>query len=70
VKESTEVFVAIEAMANNDRLRSIVHDGAATLRVVTGPELCLEGEYWTNRKSTGEIHLKRATTETADGFSE
>jgi hypothetical protein len=40
------------------RDRSIVHDGAAIFRIITEPERRLEGEYWTNRKSTGEMRLR------------
>jgi hypothetical protein len=40
------------------RDRSIVHDGAALLRIVNDGVRRLEGEYWTNRKSTGEMVLK------------
>lgn len=52
------------------RDRSAVHDGAAKFRVVSAPELRLEGEYWTNRKSTGEMHLTRRSRELVDGYSE
>jgi hypothetical protein len=37
------------------RERSAVHDGATTLRLLSGSPMRLEGEYWTNRKSTGEL---------------
>lgn len=40
------------------RHRSIVHDGAAVLRIISDGERRLEGEYWTNRKSTGEMRLR------------
>jgi SMODS-associating 2TM, beta-strand rich effector domain len=40
------------------RGRSPIHDGAAILRIITTPERSLEGEYWTNRKTTGTISLK------------
>lgn len=40
------------------RDRSAIHDGAAILRVIPGTERKLEGEYWTSRKTTGDIHLK------------
>ena len=52
------------------RDRSVVHDGAAVLRVITATELRLEGEYWTNRKSTGEMNLTRSSTKLVDGFQE
>lgn len=40
------------------RDRLAIHDGAAILRIGNGPERSLEGEYWTNRRTTGEISLK------------
>jgi SMODS-associating 2TM, beta-strand rich effector domain len=40
------------------RERSIVHDGAAVLRIISNPQRALEGEYRTNRKSTGELSLR------------
>jgi SMODS-associating 2TM, beta-strand rich effector domain len=40
------------------RERSIVHDGAAVLRIIGNPQRALEGEYRTNRKSTGELSLR------------
>ena len=40
------------------RNRSPRHDGAAILRIITTPERSLQGEYWTNRKTTGTISLK------------
>lgn len=52
------------------RDRSVVHDGAAMLRVVTTPELRLKGEYWTNRKSTGEMELTRSSRKLSDEFQE
>jgi len=42
----------------NARGRSPIHDGAANLRIITTPERSFEGEYWTNRKTTGTISLK------------
>ena len=39
------------------RERSEIHDGAAILKV-NESERTLEGEYWTSRKTTGEIRLK------------
>ena len=42
----------------NVRDRSVIHDGAAILKVITEPEKSLEGEYWTNRKTTGDISVK------------
>lgn len=42
----------------NVRDRSAIHDGAAILKVITEPEKSLEGEYWTSRKTTGDISVK------------
>lgn len=42
----------------NVRDRSVIHDGAAILKVITEPEKSLEGEYWTSRKTTGDISVK------------
>lgn len=39
------------------RERSAIHDGAALLRIIKKPRLSLEGEYWTNRKTIGEMTL-------------
>lgn len=39
------------------RDRSAIHDGAASLRIITVPQHLLEGEYWTSRKTIGELHL-------------
>lgn len=50
------------------RERSIVHDGAAVLRIVNGAARKLEGEYWTNRKSTGDLHLGYASANLVDAF--
>jgi hypothetical protein len=42
----------------NVRDRSAIHDGAAILKVITGLDRVLEGEYWTSRKTTGDICVK------------
>lgn len=42
----------------NVRDRSAIHDGAAILKVITEAERKLEGEYWTSRKTTGDISVK------------
>jgi hypothetical protein len=39
------------------RDRSAIHDGAAVLKIVRTPKRILEGEYWTSRKTRGEITL-------------
>ena len=52
------------------RERSEIHLGAAILRIVKGATLTLEGEYWTSRKTTGDMHLKFKSRKLADGFSQ
>lgn len=52
------------------RERSVVHDGTALLEIITNPSRALRGEYWTNRKSTGEIDLKFRSKELLQGFPE
>ena len=52
------------------RDRSIVHDGAAALRVITMPVLSLEGEYWTNRRSSGDIRVEFVSRRIAESFQE
>lgn len=50
------------------RDRSIVHDGATVLRIIRKPDRRLEGEYWTTRKSTGDLQLKYESAACAEGF--
>lgn len=50
------------------RDRSPIHDGAAILRISEKPELCLEGEYWTSRQTTGDIKLTFKSRELLQGF--
>ena len=52
------------------RDRSEIHDGAAILRIVTEPQRALEGEYWTSRKTTGDMRLTFKSRELAGGFSQ
>jgi hypothetical protein len=40
------------------RDRMAIHYGAAILQIGNGPSRSLEGEYWTSRRTTGEILLK------------
>ncbi len=40
------------------RDRIAIHDGAAILRIVGRRRQLLEGEYWTSRRTTGDISLK------------
>ena len=41
----------------NVRDRSAIHDGASILKIIRKPNKCLEGEYWTSRKTRGDINL-------------
>ena len=41
----------------NVRDRSAIHDGAAILKIILEPTRKLEGEYWTGRKTTGDISV-------------
>jgi len=50
------------------RDRSEIHDGAAILKIVTTP-LSLEGEYWTSRKTRGDIEVKLLSRKLAERFS-
>ncbi|HXM97627.1 MAG TPA: hypothetical protein VN982_04065 [Candidatus Dormibacteraeota bacterium] len=50
------------------RDRSTMHDGAASLRVVTTPQAALEGPYWTSRCTSGDISLKFRSAELHEGF--
>lgn len=50
------------------RSRSPRHDGAAILRIITTPERSLQGEYWTNRKTTGTISLTFRSKNLSESF--
>lgn len=50
------------------RDRSEIQDGAAILRIVTEPQRALEGEYWTSRKTTGDMRLTFKSKKLASGF--
>jgi hypothetical protein len=52
----------------NIRERSAVHDGAASLRVISTPSRALEGEYWTSRCTAGEVKLKYLSKALLDDF--
>jgi len=39
------------------RDRSEIHDGAAILKIIKRPARMLEGEYWTSRKTRGDMTL-------------
>ena|SRR5437879_7695047 len=50
------------------RDRSEIHDGAAILTFVKGPERVLTGEYWTSRKTTGDLQVIFKSKKLEDGF--
>lgn len=52
------------------RSRSEIHDGAANLKIIETSGLALHGEYWTSRKSTGSVKLKRVSTKLSDCYIE
>jgi hypothetical protein len=52
------------------RDRSAMHDGAAILKIITSPQKCLEGEYWTSRKTRGEIKVEYLTKDLVEQFLE
>jgi SMODS-associating 2TM, beta-strand rich effector domain len=47
------------------RFRSEIHDGAAILTIKEENGLVLEGEYWTGRKTTGEMMFRRVSRRTS-----
>jgi SMODS-associating 2TM, beta-strand rich effector domain len=47
------------------RFRSEIHDGAAILTVREDDGMVLDGEYWTSRKTTGEMTFKRVSKTTS-----
>jgi hypothetical protein len=51
------------------RDRSEIHEGAAILKVVMKPKRVLEGQYWTDRRTTGDIQVLFKTKKPADRFS-
>jgi hypothetical protein len=50
------------------RDRSVIHDGAAHLRIVTNPLRMLEGEYWTSRCTTGDMKLRFSSHQLLESF--
>jgi len=52
----------------NVRERSVVHQGTTSLDYITNPERKLVGEYWTNRRTTGQLELSFYSTELLEGF--
>jgi len=52
------------------REESEIHDGAAILQIIKTSSRSLEGEYWTSRKSTGEMKFQFETKVIAEKFVE
>lgn len=52
------------------RHRSEIHYGSARLRITLKPEQILEGEYWTDRKSTGHMKLTFFSCDLIERFPE
>ena len=50
------------------RDRSAIHDGAAALRIITAPSRLLKGEYWTSRRTTGEMSFAFLEKSIAQSF--
>jgi hypothetical protein len=48
------------------RDRSTPHDGTVLLRIIGSPVRRLEGEYWTQRQTTGTVTLTYRTAEVLD----
>jgi hypothetical protein len=52
------------------RDHSEIHYGSARLRITTKPKLLLEGDYWTDRKSTGHMTLHFVSRDLIEGYPE
>jgi len=50
------------------RDRSERHTGAAILKLATQPQMRLQGEYWTSRKTTGEMSFEFEGRRIAEAF--
>lgn len=48
--------------------RSEIHDGAASLKIITKPTRCFEGIYWTSRKTRGDIALQFESKKLVEKF--
>jgi hypothetical protein len=51
------------------RDRSQMHEGAVILKMVRKPKRVLEGQYWTDRKTTGDIQVLFRSKNLMDRFS-
>lgn len=52
------------------RERSEIHDGASVLQIIKNQNRLLEGEYWTSRKSTGEMKFEFESKVVVEKFIE
>ena len=68
-KEKHLVYSYNNTPRTSIRERSPIHDGTATLLVVGNPPKELRGEYWTNRKTTGELYVSFTSRSLAEHFN-
>lgn len=50
------------------RHRSEIHDGAAILSLIREPVRVLKGDYWSSRKTTGDMQIMFKSRKLEDGF--
>jgi hypothetical protein len=74
IDESSDVKRFIYTYTNKPkasvRHRSEYHDGTANLRIIGGSQNKMEGDYWTTRKSTGDIEVEFVQKKLVSSFSE
>jgi len=46
-----------------------MHEGAVILKMVTKPKRVLEGQYWTDRRTTGDFQVLFKSKNLMDRFS-
>jgi hypothetical protein len=72
--ETTDVKRFIYTYTNKPkasvRHRSEFHDGTANLTIIGGSKNKMEGDYWTTRKTTGDIKLEFLQNKIVSSFSE
>lgn len=70
--EADGAYVLSSIYRNEPRLskrrESPIHHGGLVLRLSGAPAQRMSGHYWTDRKSDGEIDLKRLSREAVDDF--
>lgn len=57
IKQLAYIYTSKPRISLNER--SLPHDGSIVFDIIEKPEEKLKGRYWTERKTTGEIILKR-----------